>query len=61
MAINMGTRLAKLETATQKNEFRPLPLSCLYGDPLPDDFHTNPKYIRPVDGVLSDFYSSEQF
>lgn len=27
-------RIAKLEAATQKNEFRPFPLSRFYGEPL---------------------------
>ena len=59
----MGTleqRIAALEQRIgTKDEWRPRPLSFLYGEPLPDDFYTNPKYIRKPGEkrTLADFYA----
>ena len=59
----MGTleqRIAALEQRIVNNkEWRPRPLSFFYGEPLPDDFYTNPKYIQnPGEKrTLADFYA----
>ncbi len=58
----MGTleqRIAALEQrlGTKKDERRRRLLSTFYGEPLPDDYYTNPKYIQKENGTLSDFYA----
>ena len=59
----MGTleqRIAALEQRIgTKDEWRPRPFSYYYGEPLPDDFYTNPKYIRKPGEkrTLADFYA----
>ena len=62
----MGTleqRIAALEQrlGTKKDERRCRLLSTFYGEPLPDDYYTNPKYIRKPGEkrTLSDFYAEE--
>ena len=59
----MGTleqRIAALEQRSgPKDERRCHLLSSFYGEPLPDDYYTNPKYIRKPGEkrTLSDFYA----
>lgn len=57
---NIKTRIAALEKTTTKHDDRQLPLSFFYGEPLPDDFYTNPKYKRVGKSLtLADFYGAD--
>ncbi|WP_298160249.1 hypothetical protein [Ferrovum sp.] len=36
------------------------PLGWWYGEPLPEDYLTNPKYIFKPGRMLTDFYATDQ-
>lgn len=52
-------RITALENATTGSDHRPLPRSCFYGEPLPADFYTNPKYIYTGTRTIADFYADD--
>lgn len=49
-------RIAALEGTVNKGDYRPLPRSYFYGEELPEDFYTNPKYVRNKPGTRDEFY-----
>lgn len=57
MSKIIENRLKKLENSQRKMNYRPMPLSWFYGEPLPPDFHTNEKYIFDPKKTLSDLYA----
>jgi len=53
---NIKQRIAALENNVDKKSFRPLPLSYFYGESLPPDFYTNPKYAQNKVLGIEEFY-----
>lgn len=49
-------RIMALEGAVKESDYRPLPLGHFYGEPLPEDFYTNPQYVRDKLGAREEFY-----
>jgi hypothetical protein len=57
MTKRIEERVRELEKYRTSMDSRVLPLDYFYGEPLPQDFYTNPKYKYTKERTLADFYA----